>query len=146
MNAPLADDLVALESLVGEHELSGVDFGKLPEKAKWDYEHASTCTFVLDGQTYTAIEDPDDGYRSSMEKLVKGGVDVTNRFPSCRVICSYRIKGEYGTVDDVLVMRDVVTGKEVLIIGTDNTDDYYPSFVSDFRPEGMAINSTEASK
>lgn len=130
---------IELESLVGEHELSGVDMTKLAEKGEWNDDYASVCVFVLDGRTYTATEDPDDGYRSCMRSLVEGG-EVMNRFPPQRVLCSMRTEGAYGSKDETLVMRDAVTGKEVLEIGTDNTDDYYPSFVANFRPENMACN------
>lgn len=127
------------EVLVGEHELSGVDFG-VGEKGEYDYEPPNTCVFVLDGDSYTVTEDPSDGYRSSMRSLQKGGVEVSNRFPACRVLGSMRTAGEYNQVDDVLEFRDLVTGKLVLEIGTANTDDYYPYYVANFDPTAMEIN------
>lgn len=133
---------IDLGSLVGEHELSGVDMVEEEIPSQWkgsDDYHGSVCKFVLDGKVYTAREDEYDGYRSSMRDLLEGG-EVKNQFAPQRVLCSLRTEGEYGSKDDTLVMRDVVTGKEVLEIGTDNTDDYYPSFVANFRPENMAIN------
>lgn len=102
--------------------------------------HGNVCRFVLDGKAYTVREDDNDDYRSSMRDLLEGGV-VKNIFAPVRVLCSMRTEGQYGGKDETLVMRDVVTGKEVLEIGTDNTDDYYPSFVADFRPENMTSNS-----
>ena len=132
---------IELESLVGEHELSGVDYIQSEEfPTPWGSTyHGSVCRFVLDGKVYTAREDDNDGYRSAMEDLTEGG-EVKNAFPPQRVLCSMRTEGKYGSTDHVLVMRDVVTGKEVLEVGTDNTDDYYPSFVANFRPENMACN------
>jgi hypothetical protein len=132
---------IELESLVGEHELSGVDYILSEEfPTSWGSSYnGQVCRFVLDGKVYTAREDDNDGYRSAMEDLTEGGA-IRNRFAPQRVLCSMRTEGKYGGKDHVLVMRDVVTGREVLEIGTDNTDDYYPSFVADFRPENMACN------
>jgi hypothetical protein len=134
---------IELESLVGEHELSGVDYIKSEEMpSEYDFSgpySASVIRFVLDGKVYTAREDDNDGYRSCMRDLVEGG-EVKNTFAPQRVLCSLRTEGTYGNKDYTLVMRDVVTGKEVLEVGTDSTDDYYPSFVANFRPENMACN------
>ena len=133
-------DPVTLETLVGRHVLTGVDFG-IGEKGEYDDEPPNTCTFLLDGETYTVTEDPSDGYRSSMRDIAKGGQDVSNRFPPCPVLCRMRTSGKYGDVDDVLEMIDEVSGKLVLEIGTGNTDDYYPYFVANFDPTAMEINS-----
>lgn len=136
---------VTFESLVGEHELSGVDYIASEElRPAYDYDgasgyHGQVIRFVLDGKVYTAREDDNDGYRSSMRDLTEGG-EIKNTFPPVRVLCSLRTEGKYGGKDDTLVMRDMVTGKEVLEVGTDNTDDYYPSFVAHFQPENMACN------
>lgn len=58
------------ESLVGEHELTGVDGDTIRvkpwEDASYD-EPAEVLRFILDGVTYEAIESPGDGYRNSME-------------------------------------------------------------------------------
>lgn len=135
----MSDEQVTLEMLVGEHELSGVDFS-VGEKGEYDWEPPNTCVFVLDGEAYTVTEDPSDGYRSSMRSIAKGG-SVSNSFASCRVLCSMKGGGEYGEVNDVLQMRDITTGKVVLEIGTGNTDDYYPYFVSTFDPTAMAVNA-----
>lgn len=139
----MADEVpqVAFDSLLGEHVLTGVDMSV--ERVKQWGEHfkdANVCTFRLDGVIYTAIEDPDDGYRSSMDKFFVGGA-ITNEFAPVKVIGTVRTKGEYSQVDDVLVFTDAVTGKTVLEVGTENTDDYYPSFVASFHPENMAINA-----
>jgi hypothetical protein len=136
---------VDLESLVGEHELSGVDYiqsDALPSSwGEGETYHGSVIRFVLDGKSYTACEDDNDGYRSSMKELIEGGT-VKNVFAPQRVLCSMRTEGEYGSKDETLVMRDMVTGEVVLEVGTDNTDDYYPSFVADFQPRNMACNQS----
>ena len=139
---------VELQSLVGEHLLSGVDTGKTTVERYGSTEEANNISFVLDGIVYTATEDPDDDYRSHMGSLAVGG-DVTNTFPPQRVLCSY-ITGKtdadsYNTANELLIARDIVTGKEVLRIGTSNTDDYYPWFTAEFDPTAMACNAPQAS-
>ncbi|WP_024898834.1 hypothetical protein [Brucella rhizosphaerae] len=131
-----------LKDLIGRHMLDAVDFTNAMIKGWLDeYEDCEVCRFRLDGTTYVAVEDPDDGYRSSMrELLVDENATMSNVFPAIEVEAAYRDK--YGDHDgaDILMLVDVVTGKTVLEIGTDNTDDYYPFFVSDFQPQNMATN------
>lgn len=131
-----------LKDLIGRHMLDAVDFTNAMIKGWLDeYEDCEVCRFRLDGTTYVAVEDPDDGYRSSMrELLVDENATMSNVFPAIEIEAVYRDK--YGDHDgaDILMLVDVVTGKTVLEIGTDNTDDYYPFFVSDFQPQNMATN------
>lgn len=127
---------ITLESLVGLHELSGVSFDDI--KANTDlntsYDDASRCTFILDGQAYQAIEDPSDGYRSSMNSLLKCNTeDVVTTFPPIKVLGSMR-----GGNDDVIDFADTRNGKTILSVGTSNTDDYYPSFEANWSPENIA--------
>ncbi len=131
-----------LQDLIGEHVLTSVEFGTIPaDRDAHRYEDANSITFVLDGKAYCAIEDPNDGYRSSMESLSEVLVDtVKNIFAPCRVLGRYRTRGTYSGADDVLELIDIVTGKLVLEVGTDNVDDYYPGYVANFAPENMAVN------
>lgn len=43
-------------------------------------------------------------------------------------------------VDDILVFVDVKNGKEILKVGTGNTDDYYPYCVLEYTPENLSCN------
>src|SRR5262245_33814611 len=129
------------EDLVGEHELSGVDFGELPPVSGVRWEAANSMTFVLDGRAFLATEDPSDGYRSCLAEFIEVPDTVKNRFQPCRVLARYRTEGSYGT-DDVLECIDLVTGKVVLEVGTSNAYDYYTSYVAKFKPENMAINQS----
>lgn len=134
-----------LEDLIGEHLLSGVEFGVIPksERGEYAYEDANTMTFVLDGRAYCVVEDPSDGYRSCMEDIREGSIEaVKNVFEPVRVLARMREKGEYGSTCDVLELIDIVTTKVVLEAGTDNSDDYYPSYVANFTPENMVVNAT----
>lgn len=134
---------ITLESLVGEHALSGVDFetARVPVWTGSDmFEDAQTCRFCLDGITYVAIENPDDGYRSSLRSIGITGDTVRNSWPPVRVLASMRTRGRYSGSSEVLELRDVVTGKIVLSVGTEDVDDYYPGFVAEFSPENLAHN------
>lgn len=134
-----------LQDLVGKHQLDGVDFENLRRK-RYEFsdelEDCEVCRFRLNGTVYVAIEDPNDGYRSHMSELsVDDAATMTNVFPPVEVVGRYRETSEYGYVDDVLELVDATTGNVVLEVGTSNTDDYYPFFVSSFHPENMAINT-----
>lgn len=132
---------VELDSLVGEHELDAVD--TYSERIKQYGSHFEDCNIIrfrLDGKAYTAIENPDDGYRSSMESLfVSDNEPMKNIFPPIRVVGRKQENSRWG-INDVLELVDTVTGEVVLAVGTENTDDYYPCFVGSFWPEAMATN------
>lgn len=129
---------VTMESLCGSHVLSGVDLGNSSLK-QWDERFEDCCwiRFVLDGVIYQATEDPSDGYRSSMEDLAIVTDPVVNVFPPHMVTGTIRTTGEYG---EVLSFTDERTGKVVLEVGTDTSDNYYPNFVAFFDPTAMAAN------
>lgn len=133
---------VELESLVGEHVLDGVDPGsiRVPYYGKVLHDVA-TLRFRLDGVLYEAQEDPEDNYRSSLQHLIRlDGDHIDNAFTPCRVVGRMREDGKY-SVNNTLELVDVVTGKVVLAVGTDNTDDYYPECVMMFDPSAMASNN-----
>ncbi len=128
-----------LKDLQGEHELSGLD--TFIKKATERYEEdANGYRFVLDGKTYCAIEDPSDGYRSMLQDLEITNDKVDYTFEPQKVIGKMRSNGQY-SINDVLEFYDVVTGKQVLAIGTEDADDYYPCCVMEWSPENLAINN-----
>lgn len=95
--------------------------------------------FILDGETYLVSEDPDDGYRSSMESL-KRGVQIpegaiVSMFEPVELEFRYTdpYTKEYGYLkgSDMVVARDS-KGRERLAFGTDNVGDYYPCFVAEY--------------
>lgn len=130
-----------LQDLLGKHMLSGVDMGHESIKNTWgdDFESCQTLNFTLDGVTYSAIEDPSDGYRSSMNEIRVTDAPAKNTFAPQEVLGVMRRDDDYK--NDVLDLIDTTTGKVVLSVGTTNTDDYYPSFEAVFAPENMAINA-----
>ena len=132
---------VKLEDLVGEHELTGVEFGR--EEVESEYYHedeeSNFVRFIIDGVTYKAVEDPSDGYRSMLGKILVDSADVKNTFPAINVcvniVTSYDDSDTNPEVyESILEFRDCKTGKVILSIGTDYSNGYYPCFVSSFTP------------
>lgn len=115
-----------LSDLVGEHVLTGVDL--LASE-----DDANGIAFVLDERAYLVAEDPIDGYRSAAGDIVEvAAATIKNTFAPVRVLARL--------TDDILELIDLVTGKTVLEVGTNDEDHYYPCYVANFMPENMAIN------
>lgn len=142
---------LTLERLAGEHMLSGVDrLASHPMRNYYGGTYAGeVLRFTLDGVTYMACEDDNDGYRSAMEHLLISDSPPVNQFQPVAVIAEYH--GEFlqwsdeliQEIDchsvyvpsgqaDLLILRKTDTGKIVLAVGTGATDDYYPGFVAYF--------------
>lgn len=116
----LLDKNITLEDLVGRHYLSGVDFD------------GNDIIFVLDDIAFVAREDPQDGYRSSIDKLDIYTNVVKNRFEGVEVVA--KLSG------DLLSLIDCDNEKEVLRVGTDDYDSYYPCFRNEWIPENLSLN------
>jgi len=103
-------NIVELKSLVGLHMLSGVDITTESEED----EDATVVTFILDGITYKATEDPSDGYRSCCSDIIICNDKVTNYFPE------HEVMGEMDKDEDdnVIIFTDTSTNGVVLEIGT----------------------------
>lgn len=134
---------VTLEDLLGEHWLDAVDYDTTQIK-EWDdsFTDAQAMRFRLDGICYTAIEDPDDGYRSQLGQLVTSeGTDMKNVFIPVWVFGRVQEKSKYDDSEpDTVELIDMWTQKVVLTVGTSHSDDYYPAFVAFFAPENMVSN------
>lgn len=133
---------IELKDLCGEHLLTGVDRSiETIEEYGNRYGDCEVLNFTLDGKTYTACEDPSDGYRSNMRYLRVSDKPTTNNFQPVKVVGRMKENDSY-QINDVLQLVDAVTGKTVLEVGTGNTDDYYPYWVAGFSPENMACNQS----
>lgn len=132
-----------LRDLIGMGLLDAVDFEtvSLPEYDGADtFEDCNCCRFRLNGTVYVVVEDPIDGYRSSMRDIrVDPRAEMKNVFPPALVLGVVRVQ-RYGDQASVLELIDTATAKTVLEVGTDDTDGYYPSFVASFSPENMGSN------
>ena len=135
---------VTLDQLCGEHVLDAVDtYVETVKEHPYANEliDSNGIRFRLDGAVYTAVENPDDGYRSSMEKIfVTLDIKMKNVFPPIKVVVKKKPNSKYQS-NDTLVLIDKQTKKVVLEVGTDNIADYYPSFVAAFFPENMITNA-----
>lgn len=130
-----------LEDFVGkEFDLTAADTSSMTVSKYGSDENASFIAFTLDGVTWMAQEDPSDGYRSSLDSIVQVPAALVNTFPPCRVRAEWEANEEH-CQNEIVVFRSVETGLPVLEVGTANTDDYYPSFVGNFMPQNMDINS-----
>lgn len=131
------DRETTLKSLAGSHIFTGVERGflKVNKQFSWDQDK-NTIRFELDGQVYEAVENPSDGYRSYMDKLVISNKRVRNRIPETQVVCVYRDDSD----NDLLDFIDCKNGKIFLTIGTKHMHDYYPVCVFEYNPELLNIN------
>lgn len=134
-------ETVTLHSLVGEHELFGVDIGE----ENFGYTGKRGYAVVgLSGYCYKFVENPDDGYRSYMvDEIVKYVGAPVNNFAPVKVYVRYveeRVECAVHEECEILEFVDSVTDKVVLTVGTGATDDYYPYCVFEYIPENMIHN------
>jgi hypothetical protein len=141
---------IGLEFLVGMHVLDAVGeavggYGDDAGTARALYVRLDGKVYVrLDGKVYHFMEDTRDGYRSCLYHSIPVlDADDVPLVPFPPMIVEARMRpapgignGLYPDGVDVLYLVNERTGLVVLEIGTENTDDYYPSFISHWVPEG----------
>lgn len=133
-------DKLNLESLCGEHYLSGVEMTE--RMVHTDYgedEERNVLLFTLDGTTYMMVENPEDGYRSYCDRIEIVPYKPMYSFPPVRVLCHTK-EDDDCEQHNCIVMRDMTNGKIVLEAGTQNYNDYYPMCYFSYTPENMACN------
>ena len=128
-----------LHYLAGQHWLDAVDL------ITGVGEEPNGIRFRIDGRIYTAYENPDDGYRSSMREIFQEhNVDMHNVFESVRALATMEVAEESDDREsEILVFKDFYNGKTILRVGTCHSDSYYPSFVCEWTPEDMSVNEQE---
>jgi hypothetical protein len=136
------------DTLCGLHVLDGRADYVIPPAEEY-YENSHAVVFRLDGLLYRFLENPNDGYRSSL-----GSVDVVEltdlplgsfvTFPPMTVTVR-RFQGLRPDLDpqpwrdvqdDLLYALHEGHGMCVFVVGTKNIADYYPSFCATWTPEG----------
>lgn len=126
---------------VGHHILSGIELGMTKTNTyELDNVDAGYIRFILDGVTYEALEDPDDGYRQYCTGIYKTDNPCKFKIPPVAVEI---VEKEGEREDDYLeglVFRDIVSKQEILKIGTNYWDSYYPTCVFEWHPERLALN------
>lgn len=136
-----------LKELEGKHILQGIEVSSEPTTG-WSWcNNANYIKFKLDGVTYKATENPDDGYRSYCKELeiVKDNPEIP--LPDVEVECRHKRynkdKWGWSRIDDILEFTDVKNGKVILTIGTEDIGDYYPGCVLSWVPENLSINENK---
>ncbi|MEZ3438621.1 MAG: hypothetical protein K1W18_07055 [Oscillospiraceae bacterium] len=123
-------DEITLETLCGVHIFSANEYTT--------EDGCEVGLFELDGVTYRAEQDPDDGYRNHCKSLKISNRKPTNSFDGVKVLC-HMAEDTYYDKNDFLVVRDLLNGKIILEVGTKNINDY-PRYVFNYYPESMACN------
>lgn len=136
-------ELSDLAAKVPETTLTGVDRHQT-EYEKWadEMEPCQSLRFRLKSYVFMCIEDPQDGYRSSMrEMVVMKDEDVqpplTNTFAPIKVKLKHLTANESGETRDILEIRRADNDALVIQVGTENTSDYYPYFRDLFDAEAL---------
>ena len=104
---------------------------------------AGGVALYLDDFTVFVFEDPCDDYRSMAAEPLIANTPLYNFGCSPEYL---RIPVRVSTMADCdgadgIQLVDRRNGKVILRLGTDNTDDYYPYFVCDWRPQNIAENA-----
>lgn len=126
--------MTALSDLVGMHTLDAV--GESIGGGMGDDAAEARIFYVrLDGIVYRFAEDTSDGYRSCLGDI------ATVEPPECLALVHppMVVEARLHPIphnNDVVYFVNERTGLVVLELGTTNTDDYYPSFISHWVPEG----------
>lgn len=104
----------------------GVDNGRFRLGLDWEV------------QTFEAVEDPDDGYRSMMEKIenIEGMGGVFFARPVAMVVPARADEGDFEGYE----LRDAETGHVWLRFGTSDTSDYYPYYTFEYMPSGALVS------
>jgi hypothetical protein len=93
--------------------------------------------------TVFVFEDPNDGYRSSATPPLIAHCSMyeyagTGEYIRVPVLISF-LSYEHGNAEGIEV-HDRRNGKLILQLGTNNTDDYYPYFTAEWKPENIEGN------
>lgn len=139
---------MVLSDLVGVHTMTGIETGTVKRENWWlGEDNCNYVKFRLDGVTYMAVEDPDDGYRSLCRELEVVDEECKTRLPDILVECKMRDDFHddvWGTEEnDILEFYDTVNKQMFMAVGTGNTNDYYPYFAFEYMPEELSCNATK---
>lgn len=126
--------------------LTGVDQGMRDTEPSYGYsKNVSYMRLILDGVVYEAVEDPGDDYRSSLDSFSRVEAEVKNVFPAQEVVATLDTgennRYSYYQKDYILELRNPRTNRIILLVGTSNIDDYYPSYVQAFYPQELDANA-----
>ena len=127
----------------GIHKLTGVDY--IDVSVGWeDDPDVNGVLLCIDGQHWLAYEDPNDGYRSYGMFHQIDGAEIHNTFPPQKVLVS-NLKWDYDdngwpSSGHIVTMYNPYDHSEILRVGTDASDSYYPHAIFEWHPENLPIN------
>lgn len=117
-----------------DNEKTGsIDFSKLEGTKANLYHNNRINQFQLGSVIFEVIENEDDGYRSSLKEVAildTNAIKLSNNFLAEVVIKN----GNKDNFEGWLI-EDENDGHIWLKFGTDNVDDYYPTFTFYFNPK-----------
>lgn len=133
----------AIES--GPHWFSGIDEFHTDGDDDFGWNALDGYAIIVDGKTYLAVENADDGYRSYayLRPLGEGeSAEVINQFEPQLVYAESFIESDESEYIDreVLVLKNSYN-QTVLSISTDHSDDYYPVGIVRYYPENLPCNA-----
>jgi hypothetical protein len=109
-----------------------IDFDDLVG-AEADFYGVDNNCFKLNDVVYEAVEDEEDGYRSSLGCVETRDIESKIFFgmPIARVVIESADEGSF----DGYKLTDLHDGHEWLRFGTDDYDDWYPCFRFEYSPK-----------
>ena len=118
---------------------------RIAEAVKHPFDiNAEAHAFTTEKYTAIFCENPDDGYRSSAE-LIIGGEDLSYtgnwQFYRGDFRVEPWVKSEYGEGAEGIQIINADNNLTILLAGTDNCNDYYPSYTWDWKPENLTNQS-----
>jgi hypothetical protein len=129
----------------GPHWFSGIDEFRTNGDDDFGWSALDGFAIVIDGKTYLAVEDSDDGYRSyaSLRPLGEGeNVEVINQFePQLVYAESFRDFDTDSDIDSKVIVLKNKFNQTVLEISTDYSDNYYPVGIVRYYPENLPCNA-----
>jgi len=102
---------------------------------EFDFYGVDNNSFKLGDTVFEALEDEDDGYRSSLGSIEVKDPEGLIFFQT--VIARVRVENAPNIDGHQLV--DIDDGHVWLEIGTSDYDDYYPCFVFSYHPKAVTV-------
>lgn len=133
----------------GIHYLSGVGSVQFTDEDSINYNDIEGYLFEIDGMTYLAYLDPADGWRSYGIMYPTTQYKCQYTFPPQKVIVTNKhinesLKDDWGYRNEIkrdfLIIKDAILNKEVLAVGTDYSEDYYPVAIFRYSPMNLYAN------
>ena len=125
----------------GLHIITGI--GECSWYDEWYFRYVEAVVVQIDGENYAIYTNPDDGFRSYGD-IRKTEHKPTVTFPPEYVYAwTKEDEGETNegwSFHEVSLILNNLDGEELLRVGTDYGDEFYPVAIFEWHPELLAIN------